>query len=457
MLSFDPALERPKDASYESLLIRAASQVDSRFAEQPEAAARIHWLLGRRFHDVGQVDAARGEYEKAAALLPRLRGSQALPALLSIDRAIPLYVERGEIKKGIDLSRKLLSIWEREFGANELSTLLLRTRAARLYDQAGEIKSADAEFRSILAALPAAPPPSNEMRVLLKDLLGWIIAVDTSALSTDEQISQVSRAFVTSTYAGHLSEFNEDHLEAVAKYRDALPMLYTLLGNDNEAIAVVNFSLGVALAMAGHYEEGSGYIDAGEKVLDNTLPPQHWLRVLPRFARGKLELERGSATEASAALTAALNLCGNGCSPRLAEEIHHDLAKAYDDLGLADQSINAYRRTVQRFDLLRGPNHIGSVKRRLGLADALRRNGNPKEAAAVLAQIAPTALDELPRPHLVIASYNRIKGLLTLKTDRDHGLGLLEDSLRIFEQRLGSSHSATKRVRAELAAASNPD
>jgi eukaryotic-like serine/threonine-protein kinase len=445
VLSVDPAAEKPKDASYESLLNRAASQVDIRFAAQPEAAADIRWLLGRRFHEVGRVDEARVQYERASALLPKLR--RPLPALLSLDRLIPIYVERGHLREAMELSDKLLHAWAAEYGESNLSTLLLRARISRSFAQVGELRRADAEFRAILASLQDAPKPSEGTKQILKQLLGWIVAVDTSALTSAEDIFAAVTALITATYAGFLSDFLEDHVQATAKYREALPTLSRLLGPDSETTASTEMSLGLVLAMSGHYDDGVDHIARGERAFDSSLPPTHWLRVVPRLIWGRAELERQEPARAMRALEAAASLCVAGCAPRLAEEIKYDLARAYDQDGNVAKAIDLYRQSIRGFDMVRNPNHIGSLKRRLSLADALRREKKLDEAAGVLSKIPPAAFDALPTPHLVVAEYKRLQGLLWLEERAEEAQGLLEESLKIFEYRLGDNHVRTKRAR----------
>jgi eukaryotic-like serine/threonine-protein kinase len=453
VLSVDPAAEKPIDASYESLLNRAASQVDARFANRPEAAASIHWLLGQRFHEVGHVDEARIQYERAAADLPSLTARQSIPALLSIDRLIPIYVERGRIAEGLALSDKLLAGWKREYGESDLSTLLIRARVARHSSHAGELNKADAEFRAALAKLPEAPPPSESAKALLKVFLGWILAADTSRLLTDEEVTSVVAAYIKSSYAGHLSDMAEDYLQSVSTYREVLPTLSKLMRSDSEETADAQMGLGLGLALLGHFDEGADYIANAEQFFDSSLPPSHWLRVPSRLIRGRLELERRRPKQAMSALTEALRLCSEGCSPRLVEEIRYELARSYEQLGDIDRAIGAYRQTIDAFDQLRGPNHIGSLKRRLSLADALRRTNRPIESAAVLAKIDAGALDALPAPHLVVAEHKRIQALLVLDADPERARSHLEQSLNIVEFRLGKTHARSARARAELSAA----
>lgn len=154
-----------------------------------------------------------------------------------------------------------------------------------------------------------------------------------------------------------------------------------------------------------------------------------------------------------AAFDAALGLCMRGCAPRLVEEIRYGQALAYDQHGDLARAIVMYRESINAFDRLRGRDHLGSLRRRLNLADALRRSGRPDEAAAVIAEIKPSALEALPAPHLVVADYKRMRGLLLLDRDPGQAHGQLAEALKIVESRLGEEHPRSGRVRVELGVA----
>jgi len=176
---------------------------------------------------------------------------------------------------------------------------------------------------------------------------------------------------------------------------------------------------------------------------------------MPRFVRGRIALEQQRSTDAMAELDAAMALCfEGGCSPRISEEVHYDLGRAHDQLGHMEQAVNIYRKSLSTYELLRGPNNIGCLKRRLSLADALRRVGRTREASELLAGLAPGTLEALPPPHLVVAEFRRIQGLLWIE-DRQWAKGqvALGESLTIVEQRLGADHWRTERARTELAQA----
>ena len=455
VLSVDPAAERPKDASYESLLNRAATQVDLRFKDQPEAAASIHWLLGRRFQEVSHLDPAKVQYEKAATLLPELRGRTALPALLSMDRLIPIYFDGGRRAEAVAISEKLLSHWTERYGKTNLSTYLLRERLARLLAYAGELRRAEAELLSILADVPAATPLSEETRFVLNEWLGVVLAADTSGLTTHKQIVELATAHIKSTHGGYLIDFAEDYTQGEARYREAHAVFSKTFGNDNEMVAVTRLGRAGALTGLGRYEEAQVEMLHASEFFESSLPPLHWLHAIPKLFSGRIALEQGQPERAVATLEAATTSCvKGGCSPRIAEDIRYDLGRAYDKLGNLQRATDIYRGSLRTYELLRGPNDIGCLRRRVSLADALRRSRNPLDASAVLIGVTPEALEALSPRHLVIAEVRRVQGLLWLE-DRQWAKAqeTLNESLRIVEQRLGPKHWRTERARLELAQA----
>lgn len=452
MLGVDPALEKPKDASYESLLSRAAGQVDSRFKNQPEAAASIHWLLGRRFQEVGRMDLARMQHEAASALLPRLQGDAAIPALLALDRLVPIYSDHGRLEDAREICRRLVDEWGRRYGRVNLSTLLLRARVARAMAFGGELKNADSEFSAVFADLPRAEPLHIGTKVVLKEWLGVALAADASGLTSSADVMEAVQAYMNSAYGGYLGEFAERYGEALPKYRSALAVMSRLFGEDAEITASIRMSLALTGALAGQQSDVEEQMRQAQGYFDLSLPPAHWLRSTPRLLKGRIAIELQRPDDAIAALESAKTLCDEGaCPPRIAEEIRYDLGRAHDQLGRLGSAIALYQSSLAAYEQLRGRRHLGSLKRRISAADALRRADRTLEASTMLSGVTPEALDALPSPHLVVADFKRVQGLLWVE-DREvaKGRAALEQSLEIFERQLGGSHGRTKRVRTEL-------
>jgi eukaryotic-like serine/threonine-protein kinase len=454
VLAVDPSVERPRDTSYKSLLIRAAERVGHRFGDQPSAAASLHWLLGRRFHESGHLDKALIEYERATALLPRLNSQDDLPALLALERLTAMYSERGRRSAAIDAAQALLGRWTNKYGPRNLSTLLLRARMARLSGHLGHLSTADRELRAVFDDLPRAAPLTDQTRVVLKEWLGFALAADTSRLDSHADMLSAVEAYIKIIRAEYYGAFAEDCRASAAGYAELLPTLIDQLGRDSEAVAASRFALAGALAACGRPEQARPQLQEAQVFFELRLPEQHWTHGVNELIKGRLELERQDATGALHHLEKALTLCEEqACSPRVSEEIQYDIARAHTLAGHHELAIGLYRRTLTSYELLRGPDVVGSLKRRLSLADALRTVGERELALDAIAGVSQRALDSLPAPHLIVAEFKRVKGLLAMSQANDEAQTLLEESLAIVEYRLPEHHWRTQRARIELARA----
>jgi eukaryotic-like serine/threonine-protein kinase len=95
VLRVDSGLFKPSESTYEALLNRASAEVNARLRHQPKAAADIHWLLGRRYQEIGEFQPAAKEYETAIALFTDLYGEASEANLMALDRLAVIYLEIG--------------------------------------------------------------------------------------------------------------------------------------------------------------------------------------------------------------------------------------------------------------------------------------------------------------------------------------------------------------------------
>jgi hypothetical protein len=164
-----------------------------------------------------------------------------------------------------------------------------------------------------------------------------------------------------------------------------------------------------------------------------------------------LRLEQRRSGEAAQLANEALSLCSEGCTPRIRSEYLLAAGRAYDQMGSQDRAVEALQISLETYEKFRGSNHIGTIKRRISLADALCNSRKVAEGARVLAQINPAALAELSPSHPVRADLERLEAAIALENKNfTVALKMLEESYRIFRERFGPKHWRTERVRNEL-------
>lgn len=451
VLAVDPAAERPKDASYESLLGRAATQVDTRFKNYPEAAASIHWLLGRRYQEIGVVRQATDHYERAKSLLGDLGSESDAVALVSY-RLVPIYIDRGQRHEAAALARQLRTDWEHRHGTHDLSTYLVRTWVAHVLVLTGEYTTGENELRDVLNSFPLAHAPSEETKAAIKQWLGVNLIADVSSLTSDANWSDAIHAFAQNELGSAQAEYADEYTDSLANLRQASLEFSRLFGENSELAAEASLDLGWVLGMIGHYDEAERLTFRATTFFNTWLPASHWVSAIPTLFLGRLRLEQGRPSSAAELFESALATCrAHGCPPRITEEVAYDLGRAYQSLAKRDEAIRVLRDSLVAYERLRGAGHVGSLRRRLSLAEAFRESGLAPMAEATLSQIPSDAFAALPPRHQVIADYRRLQGLLAFDRGQFQlAAPALEDAAEMTSERFGPQHWRTERVRKEL-------
>jgi eukaryotic-like serine/threonine-protein kinase len=450
VLRIDPKTERPKDATYESLLMRAAGQVKTRFKHQPEAAANVHWLLGRRLQEAGRIDAAAEQYESASEFLRNPSDRVYESSLLATDRLIPIYVNRGLAPRALTLGEDLIDKWTRLHGPRDMSTLLVRARLARQRAFAGDFRRAESELRAISQEIPRAAAPGVRTHEYLTQSLGISVGADVSAL-TQADLQEALAAHVDAMLAAYLVQWADNYGEGITRFRGALAGFRRLLPKSELEMASL-LSLGFALGRTGAYGEAEDLILQGTRLSDSMLPPGHWQFAMPKFFLADLRLHQGRANQALALLREALEICvRSGCVPFVTEEIRYGLGQSYLRIGDTSAAVSAFRGSLAAVERQRGEHHLDTLRRRVSLADALRLSGDVAEARATLAAIPPESL-RMFQHHTILADFLRVEGLLSRGDEPAKAAAALQQALEIYRLRFGDSHWDTERLRAELVA-----
>jgi len=449
VLRIDSGLFRTSEASYEALLNRAAVEVGSRLRDQPKAAASIHWLLGRRYQEIGRFEVAARQYERSAALFTSLYGQAADPTLLVLDRLAWVYMESGQVREALATSERMRALWASRLRPTNLAMLMVRIRIARTVIAAGDYSTAEKELRAVMTESANADPSPEQVTKLFKEWLG--------ITPPPEAASQVLTAYANLLLAGVvLEEVGDGYAEAESRLRDSLAIFSKALGEENELLALTNFALAIALASSGKYAEAEEPALRAHGYFDKSLPARHFARGIPNVAMGRLRIEQRRLPEAVSLLKAAVDLCSldSGCPPRVRAEFLWELGRAYDELGREEAAIQAFHASLDTHERLYGSSHVATLRIRVGLADALRQIGRSEEASTVVSAINEVATAGLRPYQQARADLRRTEGMLSLQAGEAHtAAAALQESFEIVNHRLGVGHWRTEQASTELAAA----
>lgn len=444
VLKVNRTVERPEGDSFETVLDRAASAVNERFGDQPEAAATIHWLLGRRYQELQEVGKATTQYERAADLFDKFQGPDAIQTMLIKERLASVYVDHGRHEEARKLANELRVYWLAA-DDTQLTTLLWRARIAKTLMLAGNFSRAEQDLRSVLVAVSDSTAATDDTAPLYRE---WIGAVPTNV--TD--MRQFLLAHANDVLSALLGELGDRYEEAEALARTALSMFEKGGEPDNELVAFTALRLGAILYQRAKYDEAEALLKKAQHFYDRWLPAEHSLRGVPRFWIGLIQTERQRPAVAISLFEEAKRYCSSTCAARILSAYYIGLGSAQYELGRWQGAIDSFTR-ARALSTQMGFRHAFTEAPSVGLAEALRAAGKRAEAEATLNEVNVEVLAALPN-HPVRANYLRARGLLSLSSGKlPEGAEALGEAAAILERQLGSKHWRTQRVRAELNAA----
>ena len=412
-----------QDLTVKTLLDRAAKEVDTRFVDQLDVAARIHLAVADGYGSLGFFLLAQPQLERALALSEQRYGRHAretldvLESLAANTDMLDRHAESSALYA--ELERALV---ERE-GPQSTRVLALRPAIAWANFNAGNFQQA-----------------AGELQTLLKD-------ANTSGAFNADQLADVRSRL--SSFLFWLGEYHESEQMA----RTAIAHQSTFTGTELMNAAVSRMILSGSLVELGRLDEADAELSAAMDIVNKQVNPDDPFMGTAFTYLGRLRLAQGRTAEGTALLERALairqKLFGADGSS-LVSWTRHLVGEAYAQAGKLPEAAQALREALAVNEKTDGPAHPFSIKIRVTYADVLRETGDTAKAAATLATIEPKALATLPPAHPFRTEYLRVQGLLWLKQGQsEKARAALSQVLQTYEECLGPQHWRTQRARKE--------
>jgi eukaryotic-like serine/threonine-protein kinase len=438
----DNSIDSPRTDIYKASLDRAAALVDERFESNLEAAAAIHWLLGRRYEEVELIESAAAQYAAASAIYSRLIGPKAHETLLARERIASILVDHDGRDRAAGLIRELRAHWK-SASQKEIVTLVWRTRIAKLLLLAGDPTEAERDLTEVLKHAAGANTLDETAIQLFKQWFG-------SAPRDLEGARTTLSAHANDLLSVEFGEFGDRYEEAEGLARRALALFVRLAGEDSEPAATARLRLGSVLMYRGKYDDAEPALLRARTFFDGSLPETHAVRGIADFWIGRVRLGQRRPAEALDLFRESYRRCGDKCPARRKYACLTGMGDAYADLAQWDAAIKHYEMALHVRTSIKGPSNILQYSAHIGLATSLWRKGRLGEALEVLRAIDERVIDEYPR-HTFRASYLRIQGLLA-NAAKEHAsaVNALRESVKIQKEVLGAAHWRVRQTESEL-------
>lgn len=418
--------EPAKDLPVPELLLRAGQRIDERFADQPEVATKLHYIIGRSLRELYETDSAAEHFNRALELARDLHGEASMPALHSAADLIDQDYSLGNLQTTLPRYEAMLEAGRKTLAADNDAILHLRLEVARGHYQLGRWKLAAAETRALLDELGTAASVDTARMGLVRLLRGQVLL----------SLGQVA--------------------ESASTLQAAVENLVETLGEAKPEVADARNYLGRALTAMGRYDEARSQLNEADDMASRWEPEDTWRRLRPKLLIAFLDVEMGNFNVATPQFLHIIRL-QDGPESADTPEIDHTgfVRQAYGEALLRDRNVVDARRTLDKAVAVSaragGEDHPLTWSIRLSQAEAVL--ASPVDTAAlprVQALLEETPPD-LPPLHPFRVQYERVRGLLARQLgNREQARASLsrvvDDSVKLYTR----DHWRTRRARAEL-------
>ncbi|MEO6065174.1 MAG: serine/threonine-protein kinase [Lysobacterales bacterium] len=348
----DPLLAREGSALSVTELVRdALARLDTDLADAPDARAELRVTFARALNGLGQGAAAVIELERGIA-------------------------ELQAIHKGPNIEE-----------ANALMVLANVTKSL------GDNAKAEAQTRASLAMFNALPGDHREERIQLRTLIGNVamqrgnfedsLAINLANLADRESLHGKG-AIQTAVDHNNLCVvyFQLDrYTDAEREGRKTLELLRSDPDSPRARQAWALSGIGNVLIAQGRYAEATAIYDQQERVLKETLPPDHSMQGSPYSGRARIAFALGDVAQGEAHFRRAAAIYARAGDQTVAGDAVM-WGRGLLDNGRDAEALGKLAKSFEIMQAWRGPLAPDTLRARALYGQALARNGKLAEGEA---------------------------------------------------------------------------
>jgi non-specific serine/threonine protein kinase/serine/threonine-protein kinase len=316
----NPDETRGNTVTARELLDKAAADIDSTLAGQPEIRARMLGTMARAYDGLGLYRAAEGVNRRALDALLGLSGGKPTPAVIEARAANAFELYRlGRYPEAEAMARRAVEDGQRVVPQGNPALLSAMRVLAIMEESQGNYEAAVKLFRQVYEARRKSLGPEAddtlkaqlelgqelsqaghyaEASTMLRELL--------SVLDRTRRPENLTRLHALPEIATLLSREGKTE-EAFARFRDAVELHRRVLGPEHPHTLAVMQNFGNALVMAGHDAEAEALVRQTLAARERVLGPDHPWTTRSRILLGYALGHQGRYDEAVALLKPALS------------------------------------------------------------------------------------------------------------------------------------------------------
>lgn len=264
------------------VLDKAAKDIDTGLAKDPELQARMMHVIGRAYLNLGLYSHAQSLFERAAVNSSVAQQESRETLQTTHDLAWALFQD-GHVAEAENLTRRLLDTEQRVLGSDDPDTVGTMGELAFVLCEEGQCAEGVKLNREVLEKQKRTLGPEAFYTLVTMDNLAIMLAESgqpAEAVKLGQEALEIHlRVFgpenlATMNSMTNLASFQRDsgHYEEAEKgFRQALEMEERVLGPDQPETAVTRNDLAGILARGGHKDEALSLL---RQAVDHGLPPR---------------------------------------------------------------------------------------------------------------------------------------------------------------------------------------
>jgi serine/threonine protein kinase/tetratricopeptide (TPR) repeat protein len=332
----DPSQARGESITAREILDKAAKQIETGLAKDPEAQAHMMFVMGEVYDNLGLISEGRALVERAAELQRKVLGPEHPETLASLDLIAKALTEQGHFPEAEKQHRETLAARIRVLGPEHRDTLHSMSRLASVL--AWENKGAEAERVSreaVDTARRVLGPEDPDTLRLVNNLVSVLwSAGDEKVYPEAERIQrealEIERRQLGPEHPDTLNGLNSlgvilrrrgQYAEAEKVYRETLRIQSRVLGQQHPDTLVLRHNLATALAKQAHYAEAEHMYLENRAIQERIFGPDHPYTASSTYNLACLAAVQGHHDQALSLLDHALR---HGLTTRVALSMEQD-------------------------------------------------------------------------------------------------------------------------------------
>ncbi|HEX7959273.1 MAG TPA: serine/threonine-protein kinase [Terriglobales bacterium] len=341
----DPSQARGESVTAREILDKAARQIDTGLAKDPETQAHMMYVMAEVYDNLGLIGDARSLVERAAALQRGALGQENPELLSSMDLMSKTLTEQGHFVEAENLQRQTFELRRRVLGPEHPDTVHSMSRLARVLSWEGKHEEAERLARQAVSIERRVMGPENPETLRLTNNLVTVLWAqgDQKRYAEAENLQRETVAIerrvlgpehpdtlVGLINLGVVLRRRGQYADAEKVYRETLRIQSHVLGPEHPDTLVLRDNLATALAKQARYQDAEKLYRETRAIQQRLFGPAHPYTANSTYNLACLAAVQGNRDEALSLLNQAVGhgLAGNVV---LAMENDEDLVSLHGD------------------------------------------------------------------------------------------------------------------------------